>query len=116
MATLDILERANIAKNAILRMLTHRTGIEEDKVSLFGFLCKTKAHLLEKALDLLPVRHILLAAVGMDESHGTFSSGPYFHDLRDVIDHSRTVADKMVIFLQETVPPVYIETLTPVKK
>ena len=67
---LELLETADVAVNALLRMLSHRAGIEEDEVRFRRIVRELIAHLLEEAVDALPVRHIALAPVGVGEGFG----------------------------------------------
>ena len=69
---LELLETADVAVNALLRMLSHRAGVEEDEVRFRRVVRELIAHLLEEAVDALPVRHIALAPVGMGEGFGRY--------------------------------------------
>ena len=78
---LDVLQSPHIAVNPVLGVLPHGAGIEEDEVSLLLVVGKAEAHLLQHSLDFLPVRHILLAAVGAHQGQGHLPSGPHLHHL-----------------------------------
>ena len=64
---LELLEAADVAVDALLRMFPHRAGVEQDEVRFRRVVRELVAHLLEEAVDALPVRHVPLAPVGVGE-------------------------------------------------
>ena len=60
---LELFQRADIAENALLGVLTHGAGVEQDEVGVFDIVAQTVADILQNALDLLAVVDVLLAAV-----------------------------------------------------
>ena len=65
---LGVVERADVAQHAHLRMLAHGAGIDNDNVRGKLILRKAAAHLGKVAAQLLAVGLILLAAVGVHHS------------------------------------------------
>ena len=49
--------------NALLGVLTHGAGVEQDEVGVFDIVAQAVADILQNALDLLAVVDVLLAAV-----------------------------------------------------
>ena len=62
---LRVVERADIAEHAHLRVLAHRAGVHDYHVRLKLILREAVAHLAEIAAQLLAVGLVLLAAVGV---------------------------------------------------
>ena len=60
---LELFQRADIAENALLGVLTHGAGVEQDEVGVFDIVAQAVADILQNALDLLAVVDVLLAAV-----------------------------------------------------
>ena len=60
---LQLFQRADIAENALLGVLTHGAGVEQDEVGVFDIVAQAVADILQNALDLLAVVDVLLAAV-----------------------------------------------------
>ena len=60
---LELFQRADIAENALLGVLTHGAGVEQDEVGVFDIVTQAVADILQNALDLLAVVDVLLAAV-----------------------------------------------------
>ena len=62
-------ERADIAEHALLGVLADGAGIEDDEVRALRAVRQTVATVLEHAADLLGIRLVLLAAVGLHKGH-----------------------------------------------
>ena len=60
---LELFQCADIAENALLGVLTHGAGVEQDEVGVFDIVAQAVADILQNALDLLAVVDVLLAAV-----------------------------------------------------
>ena len=58
-------ECADIAERTILGMLTHSTGVEQNKICLVGRIGHFVAHFRQHAADTLGIRLVLLAAERM---------------------------------------------------
>ena len=58
-------ECADVAERTILGMLTHSTGVEQDKICLVGRIGHFVAHFGQHAADTLGIRLVLLAAERM---------------------------------------------------
>ena len=58
-------ERTDVAERAVLRMLAHRTGVEQDEVRRVYIIGHLIAHFVQHAADAFGIRLVLLAAEGM---------------------------------------------------
>ena len=75
-AALGVHERADIAVNALLRVLADGAGVDHDRIrALFG-IGDLIAALAEHAADLLGVRLVLLTAVGVHKGLGCAPAFP----------------------------------------
>ena len=63
---LETLQRAHVAEHALLGVLAHGAGVEQDEVGIFGLITQAVADIHQHALDALAV--VLLAAVAVHES------------------------------------------------
>ena len=76
-----VVERADVAQHAHLRVLAHGAGVDHDHVRLKLILRKAVAHLAEIAAQLLTVGLVLLAAVGVHHRQRPLSvAGDAFKD------------------------------------
>ena len=66
---LELLERADIPDYAVLRMLAHGACVKENEVRLLRAVAKAVSHTGEQALDVLTVRDVPLAAIGVHKGH-----------------------------------------------
>ena len=64
---LQALECTHIAEDALLGVLTHGAGVEEDKIGVLRLVAQAVADIHQHALDALAVVDVLLAAVAVDE-------------------------------------------------
>jgi len=64
-SVLYMFERSDIAEYPVLGILTHRTGIVQNKIGIIGRICEIKAHFREHTVQLLTVGNILLTAVAV---------------------------------------------------
>ena len=106
-AALDVLQSAHVAEHPVLRVFPHGAGVEENEIRVLGTVCKGKTHFSQQALDLFPVRHILLAAVGTHIGQRRFPAGPGFHDLLH-LGHIPGLLGKGILgktILQTATPP-----------
>ena len=71
---LEMAQRADVAEGTILRMLSHCTGVEQDKIRLFRAVCHFISHFMQHAANALGIRFILLAAKGMRIGFGAFAA------------------------------------------
>ena len=62
-------ERADVAEHALLGVLADGAGIEDDEVCALRAVRQAVAAVLEHAADLLGIRLVLLAAVGLHKGH-----------------------------------------------
>ena len=60
---LELFQRADIAENALLGVLTHGAGVEQDQVGVLRLVAQTVANIHQHTLDALAVVDVLLAAV-----------------------------------------------------
>lgn len=67
---LVFLEPAHIAKDTVLGVFPHRTGVEENEVGLGRVVCELIPHFREDTVYFLPICHISLAAIGMGKAFG----------------------------------------------
>ena len=95
----------HIAEHAVFCMFAHGTRIEKNKICFFRLLREGKTHLLNKAFDLLSVRHILLAAIGMDKGKRAFAACADLHDLGCLFHGGSVIGKGLLVFLQRRVPP-----------
>ena len=58
-------ERADVAECAVLRMLTHRAGVEQDKIRFIDIIGHFITHFVQHAADAFGIRLVLLAAESM---------------------------------------------------
>ena len=58
-------ECADVAECAVLCMLTHRAGVEQDEVRFIDIIGHLITHLVQHAADAFGIRFVLLAAEGM---------------------------------------------------
>ena len=64
---LQALERPHIAEDALLGVLTHGAGVEENEIGVLRLVAQAVADIHQHALDALAVVDVLLAAVAVDE-------------------------------------------------
>ena len=64
---LRVVQRAHVSEHALLGVLPHGAGVEDDEIRLVFVLCEAEAHRLEIAAQLLAVGLVLLAAVGVHQ-------------------------------------------------
>ena len=72
---LRVVEGADVAQHAHLRMLAHSAGVDHDHVRLKLVLRKAVAHLGQIPAQLLAVGLVLLAAVGVHQGQGPGAVG-----------------------------------------
>ena len=70
---LRVVEGADVAEDAHLRMLAHGAGVDHNDVRLKLVLGKAVAHLRQIAAELFAVGLVLLAAVGVHHGQGALS-------------------------------------------
>ena len=58
-------KRTDIAERTILRMLTHRAGVEQDKIRVIDIIGHLVTHLAQHAADTLGICFVLLTAKGV---------------------------------------------------
>ena len=63
----EAIDKYDIAEDALLGVLTHGAGVEEDEVGVLRLVAQAVADIHQHALDALAVVDVLLAAVAVDE-------------------------------------------------
>ena len=79
-AALDVFQSPHIAKYPIFRVFPNGTGVKQDKISFLRGIRKRKTHFSKLSLDFLPVRHILLAAIGPHIRQRDRAPGAHLHN------------------------------------
>ena len=74
---LGVDERADVAQHAHLRVLAHGAGVDDYQIGLVLVVGEAVAHELYVAAQLLAVRLVLLAAVGVHKREGAPARGLY---------------------------------------
>ena len=59
----ELFQRADVAKDTLLGMFPHRTGVEQNQIGIFQRVAQAEAHILQHTADFLAVIDILLAAI-----------------------------------------------------
>ena len=68
----ELLEVADVAKNLVLSIFADGTGVKQNEVCFFRLFRHGKTNLCKDSLHTLAVRHILLAAKGMNHRSDVF--------------------------------------------
>ena len=84
---LETLQRAHVAEHALLGVLAHGAGVEQDEVGIFGLITQAVADIHQHALDALAIVDILLTAIAV-----------YKGQRRGVVSRTHQLRSRFVVF------------------